>query len=133
MAGSKDEWKLLYVVRGYHVYKYVWDLSQKLFNHRWMFFHGNITSMGCQREKKFPLSHCKYLHVSILILQGPIVTLQCLLIRKPFSPSSLPSLLNSNAFGGVPKASSGDECKYRHCALSVPFSHVISLDFFFVW
>ena len=29
MAGSKDEWKLLYVVRGYHVYKYVWDLSQK--------------------------------------------------------------------------------------------------------
>ena len=25
MAGSGDVWKLLCVVRGYHVYKYVWD------------------------------------------------------------------------------------------------------------
>ena len=47
MAGSKDEWKLLYVVRSYHVYKYVWELSQKLFNHRWMFLSWNA---------KFPFS-----------------------------------------------------------------------------
>ena len=40
MAGSEDEWKFLCVVRGYHVYKYVWDPLQKLFNHRWMFFRG---------------------------------------------------------------------------------------------
>ena len=26
--------------RSYHVYKYVWNLSQKLINHRWMFFRG---------------------------------------------------------------------------------------------
>ena len=24
--------------KGYHVYRYVWDPSQKFFNHRWMFF-----------------------------------------------------------------------------------------------
>ena len=26
MAGSEDEWKVLCVVRGYHVYNDVWDL-----------------------------------------------------------------------------------------------------------
>ena len=49
MAGSEDQWKLLCVGSGYHVYRYVWDLSQKLFNHRWMFFHGMpnfLSSMG---------------------------------------------------------------------------------------
>jgi len=25
MAGSEDEWKLLFVVSSYHVYKHVWD------------------------------------------------------------------------------------------------------------
>ena len=47
MAGSEDEWKLLCVVRGYNVYKVVLDSSQKLFNQRWMFFHGmpNILSV----------------------------------------------------------------------------------------
>ena len=40
MAGPEDEWKLLCMGRGYHVYKYVWDLSQRLFNHRWKFFRG---------------------------------------------------------------------------------------------
>ena len=40
MAGSEDQWKLLCMGSGYHVYRYVWDLSQKLFNHRWMFFRG---------------------------------------------------------------------------------------------
>ena len=43
MAGSEDEWKLLCVVRGYHVYKYVWDPSH---NHRWMSFHGMLSSVG---------------------------------------------------------------------------------------
>ena len=38
MAGSEDQWKLLCVGRDYHVCRYVWDPSQKLFNHRWMFF-----------------------------------------------------------------------------------------------
>ena len=40
MPGSEDEWKLLCVVKGYHVYKYVWDPSQNLFNHCWIFFRG---------------------------------------------------------------------------------------------
>ena len=40
MPDSEDEWKLLCVVKGYHVYKYVWDPSQNLFNHCWMFFRG---------------------------------------------------------------------------------------------
>ena len=45
---NEDEWKLLCVVRGYHVYKYVWDSSQNLFNHHWMFFCGmpNFLSVG---------------------------------------------------------------------------------------
>ena len=25
IAGSEDEWKLLFVVNGYHVYKHMWD------------------------------------------------------------------------------------------------------------
>ena len=25
LAGSEDEWKLLFVVSGYYVYKHVWD------------------------------------------------------------------------------------------------------------
>ena len=34
--------------------------------------------------------------------------------QKHFSPSSLPSLINSSAFGGVPKASSGDVAQNLH-------------------
>ena len=30
MAGSEDEWKLLYMVRGYHVYKYVGSITKAL-------------------------------------------------------------------------------------------------------
>ena len=47
-------------------------------------------------------------------LQGPIITSQCLLIRKHFSPSSLPSSINSSAFCGVPKALSGDVAQNLH-------------------
>ena len=54
MADSEDEWKLLYVVRGYHA---VWDPSQKLFNHRWIFFLAMPNFLSVGRTQWYRTTH----------------------------------------------------------------------------
>ena len=60
VAGSENEWKLLCVVRVYHVCKYKWDLSQKIFNHRWMFFRGMPNLSSVRRTPWYRPMRCFY-------------------------------------------------------------------------
>ena len=55
------------MVRSYHVYKYVWELSQKLFNHRWTFLSWNA---------KFPFSgtNSVVLNNVLLLLHGALAS-----------------------------------------------------------
>ena len=59
IADWSCQWQALKMSgRGYHVYKYVWDLSQKLFHHRWMFFHRMPSFLSVGRTLWYRTTRC---------------------------------------------------------------------------